>query len=54
MLEAARVLDVNHSKRDSDLHRHCTDVETEGLENPNLGQVVETKKDAQDCFPGTT
>lgn len=31
-----------HSKCDSDLCRHCTDVETEALENENLSQLVET------------
>lgn len=28
----------NHSKRDSDLYRHCTEVETEVLKNKNLAK----------------
>lgn len=31
-----------HSKCDSDLCGHCTDVKTEALENENLSQLVET------------
>lgn len=32
-----------HSKCDSDLCCHCTDVGTEALENENLSQLVETE-----------